>query len=275
MKGDKGEKRKQELLKIAYRLIISKGYEETSIDEIIAEARIAKVTFYYHFKSKEEMLEGLINMMIMEQTERAKQILSAPLPISQKTVAIITSFRPNRDETTIQDALNMKDNIVMHEKINRRVIDEAVPILSQVVAEGIEQGILECDNINERVRMTLIISSDMFDHREFTSADIDVFIDTVEKILGAKKYFRFHSSAYRVIWRLLWKKEVIIFARHLKKVFGSGESEQVVYSDFDIDIYKGDFTVIMGASGAGKSTLMYSLSGMDNPNAGLRSAVRK
>lgn len=64
------------------------------------------------------------------------------------------------------------------------------------------------------------------------------------------------------------EKEVIISAKHLKKSFGTGESEQVIYSDFDIDIYKGDFTVIMGASGAGKSTLMYSLSGMDKPNAG-------
>lgn len=63
-------------------------------------------------------------------------------------------------------------------------------------------------------------------------------------------------------------KEVIISAKHLKKVFGSGESEQVIYQDFNIDIYQGDFTVIMGASGAGKSTLMYSLSGMDKPNAG-------
>ncbi len=187
MKGDKGEKRKQELLKIAYSLIISKGYEETSIDEIIAKAQIAKGTFYYHFKSKEEMLEALINMMITEQTERAKQVLSSPLPIPQKAVAIITSFRPNMDEATIQDALNKKENIVLHEKINKRIIDEAVPILSQVVEEGIAQGILECDNINERVRMTLIISSDMFDHRSFTSADIDVFIDAVEKILGAKK----------------------------------------------------------------------------------------
>lgn len=187
MKGDKGEKRKQELLKIAYSLIISKGYEETSIDEIIAKAQIAKGTFYYHFKSKEEMLEALINMMITEQTERAKQVLSSPLPIPQKAVAIITSFRPNMDEATIQDALNKKENIVLHEKINKRVIDEAVPILSQVVEEGIAQGILECDNINERVRMTLIISSDMFDHRSFTAADIDVFIDAVEKILGAKK----------------------------------------------------------------------------------------
>ena len=42
------------------------------------------------------------------------------------------------------------------------------------------------------------------------------------------------------------EKEVIISARHLKKVFGSGDSEQVIYSDFDIDIFKGDFTVIMG-----------------------------
>lgn len=187
MKGDKGEKRKQELLKIAYRLIISKGYEETSIDEIIAQAQIAKGTFYYHFKSKEEMLEALINMMITEQTEQAKQILSAPLPVPEKTVAVITAFRPTRDETTIQDALNKKENIIMHEKINRRVIDEAVPILSEVVAEGIAEGILECDNIKERVRMILIISSDLFDHKGYTSADIDVFIDTVEKILGAEK----------------------------------------------------------------------------------------
>lgn len=187
MKGDKGEKRKQELLKIAYRLIISKGYEETSIDEIIAEAQIAKGTFYYHFKSKEEMLEALINMMITEQTERAKQVLSAPLPIPQKTVAVITSLRPNSDEANIQDALNKKESIVLHEKINRRIIDEAVPILSEVVAEGIAQGILDCDNISERVRMILIISSDMFNHAGFTSADIDVFIDTVEKILGAEK----------------------------------------------------------------------------------------
>lgn len=54
MKGDKGEKRKQELLNIAYRLMISKGYEETSIDEIIAEARIAKGTFYYISRARKK-----------------------------------------------------------------------------------------------------------------------------------------------------------------------------------------------------------------------------
>ena len=63
-------------------------------------------------------------------------------------------------------------------------------------------------------------------------------------------------------------KQTIISAKHLKKSFGSKENVQTIYSDLDIDIYKGDFTVIMGSSGAGKSTLMYSLSGMDTPDGG-------
>lgn len=188
MKGEKGEKRKQELLQIAYRLFLSKGYEETSIDEIIEEAQIAKGTFYYHFKSKEALLEALINKMITEKVEQAKKILSAPMSVPEKTVAIITSLRPEQTEMDIQNALHEKENVIIHEKINKRVIDEAVPILFEVVSEGISQGILQCDNIKERVRMTLVISSTVFDHGNFTPADIDVFIDTVEKLLGAKKH---------------------------------------------------------------------------------------
>lgn len=63
-------------------------------------------------------------------------------------------------------------------------------------------------------------------------------------------------------------KQTVISAKHLKKSFGKKENVQTIYSDLNIDIYKGDFTVIMGSSGAGKSTLMYSLSGMDKPDGG-------
>ncbi|MCM1308709.1 MAG: ABC transporter ATP-binding protein [Butyrivibrio sp.] len=63
-------------------------------------------------------------------------------------------------------------------------------------------------------------------------------------------------------------RQTVISAKHLKKSFGEKENLQTIYSDLSIDIYKGDFTVIMGSSGAGKSTLMYSLSGMDKPDGG-------
>ena len=63
-------------------------------------------------------------------------------------------------------------------------------------------------------------------------------------------------------------KQTIIEAKNLKKRFRTGDTEQTIFENLDLNLYKGDFTIIMGSSGAGKSTLMYSLSGMDRPTAG-------
>ena len=186
MKGEKGERRKQELLKIAYQMFIQKGYEETSVDEIIAEAHIAKGTYYYYFPSKEAMLEEVINMMIVDEVKRAREILSSSIPVPQKLVGVITSLRPEQDESNIADTLNQKENIIMHEKISRRIVDEAVPLLAEVVSEGISQGMFTCDHIEERVRMILVMSQHLFDNGNFGEGDIEVFIDMVEKTLGAQ-----------------------------------------------------------------------------------------
>ncbi len=60
----------------------------------------------------------------------------------------------------------------------------------------------------------------------------------------------------------------IIETKKLCKTFSNGGVQQHVLKNVDLEIYEGDFTVIMGASGAGKSTLLYSLSGMDKPTLG-------
>lgn len=61
---------------------------------------------------------------------------------------------------------------------------------------------------------------------------------------------------------------VIISTNKLCKTFSNGGVQQHVLKNLDIEIYEGDFTVIMGSSGAGKSTLLYALSGMDKPTLG-------
>ena len=181
----KGEKRKQELLQIAYRMFISRGYENTSVDEIIEEAGIAKGTFYYYFETKEQLLEEVIGMMIDRETEAAAQILAAEIPVSQKIAGIISSLRPTQEETPIEGALMQPENIVMHEKIRKKIVEAAIPLLSRVVEEGIAQGVFSCDCIPERVRMLLVISSVTFDDGRFTARDTAVFIDMAEKLLGA------------------------------------------------------------------------------------------
>ena len=61
---------------------------------------------------------------------------------------------------------------------------------------------------------------------------------------------------------------IILSTKKLCKSFPSGRMQQHVLKDLDLDIYEGDFTIIMGASGAGKSTLLHALSGMDKPTTG-------
>ena len=183
----KNNERKQELLKIAYNMFLMKGYDNTSIDDIINEAKIAKGTYYYYFESKEEILEEVINMMINDEVTSAKEILKMPISIPEKLVRIITSLRPKKNEQEIQNTLNKKDNIVMHEKINNRIIEEAVPLLEQVVMEGIENKIFNCTHIKERLKMLLIMSNELFDNDEPNMNQVEVFIDTAEKMLGAKE----------------------------------------------------------------------------------------
>ncbi|MBP3718482.1 MAG: ABC transporter ATP-binding protein [Eubacterium sp.] len=63
-------------------------------------------------------------------------------------------------------------------------------------------------------------------------------------------------------------KETVLTAKDLSKTFSNESVQQHVLKNLNLEIYKGDFTVIMGNSGSGKSTLLYALSGMDRPTLG-------
>ena len=62
--------------------------------------------------------------------------------------------------------------------------------------------------------------------------------------------------------------EPVFRARGLTKVYRTGEVEVHALRGVDLDIYRGEFIVLLGASGSGKSTLLNILGGLDVPTAG-------
>lgn len=57
------EERKNEILDVAERLFGTKGFDNTSTNDILNEIGIARGTLYYHFKSKEDILDAMIERM--------------------------------------------------------------------------------------------------------------------------------------------------------------------------------------------------------------------
>ena len=63
-------------------------------------------------------------------------------------------------------------------------------------------------------------------------------------------------------------EHIILQAKEVCKSFANNGGQNHVLNMVNLEIYDGDFTVIMGSSGAGKSTLLYALSGMDKITSG-------
>ena len=63
-------------------------------------------------------------------------------------------------------------------------------------------------------------------------------------------------------------KNKIIETKQLCKTYILGKTGMNVLKNIDLEIYEGDFTVIMGSSGGGKSTLLNAISSMDKPTSG-------
>lgn len=64
-------------------------------------------------------------------------------------------------------------------------------------------------------------------------------------------------------------KNIIVRAENLFNTYDNNPEQAPILQNLDLNIYEGDFTVIMGPSGAGKSTLLYTLSGMDKASSGI------
>jgi putative ABC transport system ATP-binding protein len=64
------------------------------------------------------------------------------------------------------------------------------------------------------------------------------------------------------------QRSVVFQVRGLTKIYHMGEVEVHALREMDLDLFSGEFVVILGASGSGKSTLLNILGGLDVPTSG-------
>ena len=190
-----GEVRRREILIAARELFIKKGYEQTSVNDILKIVNIAKGTFYYYFNSKAEVLEAIILDIVEEGAIRAENILKdkSILLVNRIMMAIMAQAPEFEGTDEIKDELHKVENSKLERLYLREMLKRMTPILQESVAEGMEQGIFHMEYPIESIESVLLLGHMMFDcdvfqwEMEDYPRKIKAFLFNVEKLLGTKE----------------------------------------------------------------------------------------
>lgn len=159
------QERKNEILDVAERLFAAKGFDHTSTNDILEEIGIARGTLYYHFKSKEDILDAMIDRMIGQMLVQAKTLAGQKeIPVLRRLTMMIQSLQERGgcgDE--IMEQIHKPQNALMHQKIQERLSVEMNPLLTCLIEEGIEEGICQTDYPSEAAEMTFLYANIAFD----------------------------------------------------------------------------------------------------------------
>lgn len=118
-KGTKN--RKDEILDVCERLFMEKGFDETSITDIVDNLDIARGTLYYHFDSKESMMDALLERNSKDILKRAENIASdKSIPLMERLIKTIMALNVKDDgDQEFYETVDKPQNALMHEKMKK------------------------------------------------------------------------------------------------------------------------------------------------------------
>jgi AcrR family transcriptional regulator len=188
------EERRNEILDASEVLFGKKGFDHTSTNDILNQVGIARGTLYYHFKSKEDILDAMIERMtgrllVIAKKEADNKELNVLDRLSRTIMALNVDSSLG---TEVLQQVHKPQNALMHQKMQLQLFSGVIPILTSLVEEGIKEGIFHTDYPEEAVEMCTIYSNNAFDglveqSPEEMQKKVSGFIYNVERVLGAKE----------------------------------------------------------------------------------------
>lgn len=187
--------RKNEILDAAQELFTQKGFDGTSINDILEKVGIARGTLYYHFKSKEDIMDALIERYNMEILTAAKEISEdKSIPVLERMARIIKAINVSENEgQEIIEHIHKPQNALLHNKIQNAIISSITPILAEIVHEGNEQGVFDTPFPYESMEMVIVYMSTIFEQdmeqlsKEKQIERMKALAFNVERLFGAEK----------------------------------------------------------------------------------------
>ena len=159
------EVRKEELVDCAEALFLSKGYEETTVADIIERAQVSKGGFYHHFESKEELLDALIERMTQALVANARDVLDDE---SLDALTKLRRFLARSQQWKVNALPGMRgltlavlnpNNAQLYLRMARAGVSALRPVLVGLVEQGIREKIFDVPDPEIVAELLILMSN--------------------------------------------------------------------------------------------------------------------
>ena len=143
----KPEQRRQEIIAAAGVLFQSQGYNRTTMQDIMQELDIAKGTIYHYFKSKDELLEAVVEELVDAELARQQEVVKqAEGSALEKIQTLVTSSNISEEHEQILEQMHSPQNTGIHNRQLAVTILKLSPILGELIEQGVEEGLFQTEN---------------------------------------------------------------------------------------------------------------------------------
>jgi AcrR family transcriptional regulator len=165
----KHDVRLNEILDAAELLFTQKGYEQTTVNDILDRVEIGKGTFYHYFKSKEGVMAGVIRRIADGLTEKAKVIAANnTIGVQEKMKLILSAVNLSGSPGgAVVEELHRPANARMHQMSIVEAVRGIAPVMAGVVTQGVLEGVYHTTYPLETTEFLLASNSFFFDDAVF------------------------------------------------------------------------------------------------------------
>ena len=196
--------RRNEILDVTQRLMITKGYEQMTIQDILDALQISKGAFYHYYDSKQALLEAVIERMGEEAVKLIQSIVHDPLlPALDKFQRFLDSA--NRWKVgqkafflALLRVWYADDNAIVRQKLRAIAMREVAPLFSDIARQGIQEGVMTAtypDQVGEVIMSMLLDAGEAlgtmllsFHEKQGDMQRVErtvaVYTDAFERVLG-------------------------------------------------------------------------------------------
>lgn len=164
----KGEKRRADILKVAEELFYAKGYEATTVQDILDVLQLSKGGFYHHYESKEQLLEDVCSSKIEEAASAGRAEAEYGASAVDKLNTMIDRSSVWRAEYADFLGLLLRiayrdDSVLMHAMFQRMCARAILPVLTRILSEGADVGEFSTQDPGGTARLIVCLLGELND----------------------------------------------------------------------------------------------------------------